>query len=136
MKSIKSIFDINNISLVLLLCILLISACSQPKKTKDGAEEKNVTLYTCPMHHQILEEHPGSCPICGMTLVKKTGQASELARISLNTVLKPVNSSVISTIGAITPEEKAIPIQIKGQGYLDFDSRTFNNIAARFFGED
>ncbi|MDR3696276.1 HlyD family efflux transporter periplasmic adaptor subunit [Mucilaginibacter sp.] len=134
MKSIKSISDIKRISSALLLCVLLISACSQHKKTKDAAEEKNVTLYTCPMHHQIVEEHPGSCPICGMTLVKKTGQASELARISLNTVLKPVNSSVISTIEAITPEEKAMPTQIKGQGYLDFDSRTFNNIAARFSG--
>lgn len=134
MKSIKSIYDIKNISYILLMCILLISACSRPKKTKDSAEEKEVTLYTCPMHHQILEEHPGSCPICGMTLVKKTGQASELARISLNTVLKPVNSSVISTVKAITPQEKAVPTQIKGQGYLDFDSRTFNNIAARFSG--
>ena len=25
--------------------------------------------YTCPMHPQIVEEKPGSCPICGMTLV-------------------------------------------------------------------
>jgi len=134
MRSIKNISGIKNISFALLMSLLLVSACSQPKQAKDAAQEKNVTLYTCPMHHQILEEHPGSCPICGMTLVKKTGQASELARISLNTVLKPVNSSVISTIAAITPEEKSIPTQIKGQGYLDFDSRTFNNIAARFSG--
>lgn len=27
------------------------------------------TIYTCPMHHQIREDHPGSCPICSMTLV-------------------------------------------------------------------
>jgi len=119
---------------IFLCFILLASACLQPKQAQDTAQEKNVTLYTCPMHHQILEEHPGSCPICGMTLVKKTGQASELARISLNTVLKPVNATVISTIGAITPEEKSIAIKIEGQGYLDFDSRTFNNIAARFSG--
>lgn len=25
--------------------------------------------YTCPMHPQIVEEIPGNCPICGMTLV-------------------------------------------------------------------
>jgi Cu+-exporting ATPase len=24
--------------------------------------------YTCPMHPQILQDHPGSCPICGMAL--------------------------------------------------------------------
>ncbi|WP_407276093.1 efflux RND transporter periplasmic adaptor subunit [Halothiobacillus sp. DCM-1] len=30
-----------------------------------------VTLYTCPMHPQIVEDHPGQCPICGMDLVPK-----------------------------------------------------------------
>jgi membrane fusion protein, copper/silver efflux system len=31
------------------------------------------TVYTCPMHHQIIRNSPGVCPICGMTLVKKVG---------------------------------------------------------------
>src|SRR5512133_1784625 len=26
------------------------------------------TIYTCPMHPQIRQDHPGNCPICGMTL--------------------------------------------------------------------
>lgn len=26
------------------------------------------TIYTCPMHPEIRLDHPGSCPICGMTL--------------------------------------------------------------------
>lgn len=26
------------------------------------------TVYTCPMHPQIRLDHPGNCPICGMTL--------------------------------------------------------------------
>src|SRR5882672_280862 len=25
-------------------------------------------IYTCPMHPQIEQDHPGNCPICGMTL--------------------------------------------------------------------
>ena len=27
--------------------------------------------YTCAMHPQIHQDHPGSCPICGMMLMKK-----------------------------------------------------------------
>lgn len=27
--------------------------------------------YTCPMHPQVHQEKPGTCPICGMNLVKK-----------------------------------------------------------------
>jgi len=26
------------------------------------------TVYTCPMHPEIRQDHPGNCPICGMTL--------------------------------------------------------------------
>jgi uncharacterized protein involved in copper resistance len=30
------------------------------------------TFYTCPMHPEIKETKPGDCPICGMTLIKKS----------------------------------------------------------------
>lgn len=40
-----------------------------PKPSSDEA------YYTCVMHPQIHEAKPGQCPICGMTLVKKSGQA-------------------------------------------------------------
>jgi Cu+-exporting ATPase len=26
------------------------------------------TIWTCPMHPEIRQDHPGSCPICGMAL--------------------------------------------------------------------
>lgn len=29
-------------------------------------------IYTCVMHPQIKMDKPGNCPICGMTLIKKT----------------------------------------------------------------
>lgn len=31
--------------------------------------ENGKQLYTCPMHPQIVQDHPGKCPICGMDLV-------------------------------------------------------------------
>jgi Cu(I)/Ag(I) efflux system membrane fusion protein len=124
-----------NLSLLGIVALnLLMSACSNPKPKTVAMQVKSDVKYTCPMHPQIMEDHPGNCPICGMNLVKKSGQESEGANISLNTVLQPVNSSVLSTVEAITPEQKEIATTIAGEGYLDFDTRTFNNIAARFSG--
>ena len=28
-------------------------------------------IYTCPMHPEIEQDHPGACPRCGMTLESK-----------------------------------------------------------------
>ena len=33
-------------------------------------------IYTCPMHPEVQQDHPGSCPKCGMALELKTGSAS------------------------------------------------------------
>jgi Cu(I)/Ag(I) efflux system membrane fusion protein len=128
MKAISIIFT------GILLSAMLLTACSDKKKGQATVQAKSDVKYTCPMHPQILEDHPGSCPICGMTLVKKSGQASEGSGISLNTVLQPVNSTVISSIQAIIPEQKEIATTISVQGYLDFDTRMFNNIASRYSG--
>ncbi|MFO7808460.1 efflux RND transporter periplasmic adaptor subunit [Guyparkeria sp.] len=63
---------------------------SQESSTDEGAHEghdhaqasgddgETVTRWTCPMHPQIVEEEPGSCPICGMDLVEKEYPASEV----------------------------------------------------------
>ncbi len=44
----------------------------QPKQflKQEAAAEAigETTQYTCPMHPEIVQDHPGSCPKCGMTL--------------------------------------------------------------------
>jgi P-type Cu+ transporter len=61
---------------------------AQPEKYLDkkavAAEVPPGTIYTCPMHPQIRQVGPGSCPICGMALeplepTAETGPNPELA---------------------------------------------------------
>lgn len=35
------------------------------------AQPEAGTLYTCPMHPEVVQDHPGTCPKCGMTLKPK-----------------------------------------------------------------
>src|SRR5689334_588912 len=49
----------------LIFLVLLTSVCFVA-----GAQTK--IIWTCPMHPQVQKNSPGNCPICGMTLVKKT----------------------------------------------------------------
>jgi len=34
-----------------------------------------LSIYTCPMHPEVQQDHPGECPKCGMTLEPKTATA-------------------------------------------------------------
>jgi Cu+-exporting ATPase len=38
-----------------------------PPPSARGVDEAG-TIYTCPMHPEIRQDHPGNCPKCGMTL--------------------------------------------------------------------
>jgi RND family efflux transporter MFP subunit len=51
-----------------LLFVLLIAALAVSCSKKQESAGKEKTLYTCGMHPQIIQDHPGDCPICGMKL--------------------------------------------------------------------
>jgi Cu(I)/Ag(I) efflux system membrane fusion protein len=39
-------------------------------------ESAAATVYHCPMHPSIVQDHPGTCPICGMNLVQVAASAA------------------------------------------------------------
>ncbi|WGJ16634.1 heavy metal translocating P-type ATPase [Methylocapsa sp. D3K7] len=45
------------------------------KQPKPLVRDGDATIYTCPMHPQIRQPGPGSCPICGMALEPETAKA-------------------------------------------------------------
>ncbi len=65
---------------------LLIAGCSKPA---DQAASQNKTLYTCGMHPQFIQDHPGNCPICGMKLtpVRKLASGDTSSASGKGTIL-------------------------------------------------
>jgi Cu+-exporting ATPase len=58
---------------------------ADPAKYLHGSSEPEVaatagTTYTCPMHPQVRQIGPGSCPICGMALEPELGGAEDGGR--------------------------------------------------------
>lgn len=45
--------------------------------TKVEVTLPNKQLWTCGMHPQVIQDHPGNCPICGMKLVPKQGSGTK-----------------------------------------------------------
>lgn len=108
---------------------MLLSSCNR----KD--EHAGHDQYTCPMHPTIIQDKPGTCPICGMELVKK-GQPGENVKITaeLNYLLKPTNAMVISSIRTVLPVQKTLSVTTKANGIITYDTRRFTSIPIRFGG--
>ncbi len=49
-------------------------AADKPEAKSETKSAANVT-YTCPMHPEVQQDHPGSCPKCGMKLEPETPTA-------------------------------------------------------------
>lgn len=56
---------------ILVTAFFFLSIFSAGCRNGDEHEQhvQAAVTYTCPMHPQIVQDHPGSCPICGMDLV-------------------------------------------------------------------
>lgn len=94
---------------------MLLTACEE-KKAEVGAAKKQT--YTCSMHPQIIQEAPGTCPICGMDLVpfdknntdpNLTLSESQIALANITTVTVGSstlnNNKVLNGRLAINPEQ-------------------------------
>lgn len=58
------------IAALLLSLGLVFNACSDNKNAKTEQLAAGET-YTCTMHNEVMSDQPGTCPKCGMNLVKQ-----------------------------------------------------------------
>jgi multidrug efflux pump subunit AcrA (membrane-fusion protein) len=116
--------------------VLLLAGCGQKDTHTHQAGEE----YTCPMHPKVVQDKPGSCPICGMDLVKKGGAmgsdtlGNDTLSMNLDYLIRPTNASVISQVRTITPQKKEMTVAVRSSGSIAYDTRRIYNIAARFGG--
>ncbi|HCN84809.1 MAG TPA: copper transporter [Sphingobacteriaceae bacterium] len=118
---------------LLLICLLsvLISCTNKPKEENTARHQD---IYTCPMHPQIIRDHPGDCPICGMALVKKGGTEAPLDSIGLETLLKPSDRFVISSIPVTTISRRDETIGVEALGVTAYNTNLTGSISARTGG--
>jgi len=102
------------------LVLLGLAACKPKPQQPATAEVQAKAYYTCSMHPQVHEDHPGNCPICGMKLIKVeltrtdamngnkivlTAAQIRLAGIQTDTV-REENTGVEKTLtGTVTTDE-------------------------------
>lgn len=124
---------LRNILITLLFALALVS-CKNTTEEKHTGHAIEKVQYTCPMHPQIVKDAPGKCPICGMDLVKKESQAAKHTDITLNTLLRPTNEYVVSTIPVTTAQYRSEPMEIEAVGYTTYNTSSVGIISSRVTG--
>lgn len=103
------------------------------KMEQDNHDHDKVE-YTCPMHPAIIRFKPGVCPICGMDLLKKETGSKQVDDVELESLLKPTNEFVISSIPVTAMEKRGEQIEIEALGNIAYDTRQVGSISARVSG--
>jgi Cu(I)/Ag(I) efflux system membrane fusion protein len=131
------------------LLAMAIAACSkQPSEPLRTAADDTVAehaikhtnpKYRCPMHPDVVRDEPGTCPICGMALVKAGPPATDPAapagspRGAREIRISP---AVSNNLGVRTEPVVSGPLPRRGEtvGYVQLDERTVQQVRARAEG--
>lgn len=120
----------NILPITILFSLLLLMSCN---KGNDHAAHTDV--YTCPMHPTVVSDKPGTCPVCGMDLVRKTRPGEEVEITDeLSRLTKSPNEAVVSAIKTIKPEFKSVGVSVDAVGIVTYDTRNIYTIPARVGG--
>lgn len=132
----KLILKIHYIIILLFLSAIFIG-CTKNKNT-DVSSNKIKEYYTCPMHPQIHEDKPGSCPICGMDLVKKIDSKDTKQNATNIDIEKMIslnkNEIIMANVETIVVKNETFNNSLKAYSYLDFNEENQKTISARFNG--
>jgi Cu(I)/Ag(I) efflux system membrane fusion protein/cobalt-zinc-cadmium efflux system membrane fusion protein len=108
---------------------------AQPPK-----EQGKVQYYRCPMHPQVIEKHPGKCPICHMELVPFTPKEAPAA-VALPTPAEGagvirVSPAAIQSMGVTTTKVEVRPLSrvTLAVGTVNFDERNLNVLTTKVDG--
>ena len=118
---------------VFAIIVVVITGCnSTDKNGKSNAVTKQ--LYRCPMHHEIVRDKPGNCPICGMDLVPFGDEEKVITDVNLSTLLRPTNGYVISAVSVTTIQQSEEQMEVEALGTVQYDTRAIGSISSRVNG--
>ncbi len=128
------------------IVILGLPACTKPAAGDshagvDGDLVKAVDspgkeYYTCPMHPSVIADRPGACPICGMSLVKRSSKSgvSPGDSESLKAVSLSPSQRVLANVSTAPVRRRAFVHNISAVGVVDYAEPNQAIVAARFRG--
>ncbi len=109
----------------------------------EGKASQGKQLYTCSMHPFIIKDKPGSCPICGMELIKKIeGAANSGAQTPeqkqqaemLGHVSMSANQRIMANVATVEAKNSTLNKEINAVGIVQYDQSRQAKVTAWIAG--
>jgi Cu(I)/Ag(I) efflux system membrane fusion protein len=113
-----------------ILVILFLFSCKQPATKSAQSSAETDVYYTCSMHPQVKEDHPGKCPICGMELIavpKTSMKANNEMRLNAEQIR-------LGNIQVDTIRSGSIGDRMVLTGTLNFNGQKLSSVSTRVAG--
>lgn len=116
------------------------TGCSKEEKSGTDVKSKPhaAEFWTCSMHPEVKKDGPGTCPICGMDLIKKTVAVSEETPVDgtdmTNTVALSGKKQVLANVSTVKVMQEVLKKELQVYSYLEFTEQSRKVISARFNG--
>jgi Cu(I)/Ag(I) efflux system membrane fusion protein len=102
----------------------------------DSHSEEAKKLYTCGMHPQVILDHPGNCPICGMKLtpIRNGGAGADTNAASSSAIA--VDAATQQNMNLRTAEVRRGPLRktIRTVGTIDYNETALADVTTRIRG--
>ncbi len=88
-------------------------------------------IYTCPMHPDVQQDHPGTCPKCGMTLEPKTptARSDQAERAELRDMTRRFWIGAALTLPVLVPAMAHLISALATQSWTDSDTSRWMQLA-------
>jgi Cu(I)/Ag(I) efflux system membrane fusion protein len=115
-----------------LIFAVLALACNREKHVEAVAvQQKAADVFYCPMHPTVVSDKPGSCPICAMSLVKKTEAAAPaVTGTDLSAISLSPEQRVTANVKTVRVALDTHTGEIVTTGRVTFDERRLAQVTA------
>lgn len=109
----------------------VISPDIKAKSLADIGKSGQEKIWICPMHPEIMQNHPGTCPICGMDLVQSKNPAAHNHDHGIH-----IDTASIQKLGVRLESVKKATLsrEIRTYGNVIVDGDTLYNVHAKVDG--
>ena len=110
----------------------------------EGKTAQGQQIFTCSMHPFIIKDKPGTCPICGMELIRKIDsapadgaaqtpeqkqQAEMLGHVSMS-----ANQRIMANVATVAAKQSTLSKEISAVGIVQFDQSRQAKVTAWIAG--